>query len=53
MPLLKRARVDDAAYAYFDGVVLDVEATRDQLAAAVERKLTDARELGHPAENEV
>lgn len=53
MPSLSRARVDEAVYAYFDGLVLDVEATREQMTGAVERKLAETRELVQAAESEV
>jgi hypothetical protein len=38
MPTVLRADVDTAVYRYFEQVGLDVEATREQLTAAIERK---------------
>ena len=49
---IPRAKVDDAIYAYFQGLGLDVEATRKQMASATERKLAEARELLKQAQHE-
>lgn len=52
MPPVRRADVDGAILAYFEQVGLDVEATREQLAAAVERRIAEARALLGTAEKE-
>jgi site-specific DNA recombinase len=52
MPRIPRAKVDDAIYAYFQGLDLDIEATRKQMASATARKLAEARELLHQAQQE-
>jgi site-specific DNA recombinase len=52
MPSIHRSKVDDAIYAYFRDLELDVRATREQLAGAMERRLTEARELLGAAEQE-
>jgi DNA invertase Pin-like site-specific DNA recombinase len=52
MPQLRRAPIDSAVYAYFEQVGLDVEATRDQLAAATERKLAEVSALLEAAKAE-
>jgi DNA invertase Pin-like site-specific DNA recombinase len=55
MTPIARAQVDSAIYAYFEQVGLDVEATREQLAAALERRggrgasATRRRRTGGPA----
>ncbi len=49
---IPRATVDDAVYAYFQGLEVDVEATKEQLAGARERKLAKTRELVDAAEQE-
>jgi site-specific DNA recombinase len=49
---LTRAKVDDAVYAYFEGLDLDLEATRKQMASATKRKLAEARELLQQAQQE-
>ncbi|MEX2107652.1 MAG: recombinase family protein [Solirubrobacterales bacterium] len=52
MPTIYRASVDDAVYAYFDGLGLDAEATKAQLAAAQEQRLSEARDLLLASEQE-
>jgi len=52
MPPVSRAEVDAAVYRYFEQVGLDVEATREQLIAAVERKQAEVRALCEAAERE-
>lgn len=52
MPPIGRAEVDTAVYRYFEQVALDVEATREQLSAAVERRRTEVRALCDAAERE-
>jgi DNA invertase Pin-like site-specific DNA recombinase len=52
MPSISRAAVDDAVYAYFRDLELDVQATCEQLAGAMERRLAEARELLGVAEQE-
>jgi DNA invertase Pin-like site-specific DNA recombinase len=52
MPTIHRARVDDAVYAYFDGLGLDAEATKAQLAAAQEARLSEARDVFLASERE-
>jgi DNA invertase Pin-like site-specific DNA recombinase len=47
-----RAPIDSAVYAYFEQVGLDVEATRDQLAAATERKVAEIGALLDAAKRE-
>jgi DNA invertase Pin-like site-specific DNA recombinase len=47
-----RAPIDSAVYAYFEQVGLDVEATRDQLAAATERKVAEVSALLDVAKRE-
>jgi DNA invertase Pin-like site-specific DNA recombinase len=47
-----RARIDTAVYTYFEQVGLDVEATREQLAAATERKIAEVGALLEAAEGE-
>jgi DNA invertase Pin-like site-specific DNA recombinase len=47
-----RAAIDTAVYNYFEQVGLDVEATRDQLAAATERKVAEVTALLEAAERE-
>ena len=52
MPYIPRATVDDAVYAYFGGLGLDLAATKEQLAAASEHKRAEARSLLCAAERE-
>jgi DNA invertase Pin-like site-specific DNA recombinase len=52
MPPILRADVDTAVYRYFEQVGLDVEATREQLTAAVERKRAEVQALCDAAERE-
>jgi site-specific DNA recombinase len=47
-----RVAVDTAVYAYFEQVGLDVEATREQLAAAIELRVAEVKALLHGAEKE-
>jgi DNA invertase Pin-like site-specific DNA recombinase len=47
-----RAAVDAAVYAYFEQVGLDVEATREQLAQAIERRVAEIKALLGGAEQE-
>lgn len=49
---LQRADLDGAVFAYFEQVGLDLDATRDQLAAAMNQKLDEARLLLKSAEQE-
>lgn len=49
---LRRADIDTAIYNYFEGVALDVEATRSQLASAHEDKLAEASALLSQAQTE-
>ncbi|MGH3338271.1 MAG: hypothetical protein ACRDPL_05515, partial [Propionibacteriaceae bacterium] len=50
---VKRIAVDTAVYRYFEQVALDVEATRQTIANARDRKLTEIRALRADAEREV
>jgi DNA invertase Pin-like site-specific DNA recombinase len=50
---IERASVDEAVLGYFEQVALDVEATRDQLAGATERRLAEARALREQGEREL
>lgn len=52
MQPISRADVDPAVYSYFEQVGLDLEATREQLTVAMERKLAEARALCEAAERE-
>jgi AcrR family transcriptional regulator len=52
MRQIPRAKVDDAVYAYFRDLELDVRATREQLAQAARRTLAQAKELLGSAEQE-
>jgi DNA invertase Pin-like site-specific DNA recombinase len=52
MGTISRARVDNAVYAYFRDLELDVRATRAQLTDAVERTVARAKELLASAERE-
>ncbi len=45
MPWVSRKDIDQAVYAYFEQVALDVEATRRTLAEARDRKLAEVRQL--------
>ena len=49
---MRRRDVDQAVYDYFQRVGLDVEATRQQLAEARDRKLTEVRALRSQADGE-
>jgi site-specific DNA recombinase len=48
----KRSEVDAAVFSYFEQVALDLEATREQLVAAADRKLGEVRALREAAERE-
>jgi hypothetical protein len=52
MAPVPRAKVDSAVYAYFEQVSLDVEATRQQLASALERRVAEVKALLGAAEKE-
>jgi predicted RNA-binding Zn-ribbon protein involved in translation (DUF1610 family) len=52
MPQTRRAEVDTAVYRYFEQVGLDLEATREQLTVAVERKRAEVQALCDAAECE-
>jgi site-specific DNA recombinase len=52
MKQLRRAPIDTAVYAYFEQVGLDVEATRQQLAEATERKVAELAALLDAAHRE-
>jgi DNA invertase Pin-like site-specific DNA recombinase len=52
MPPVKRADVDPAVLAYFEQVGLDLEATRVQFSAAMDRKLDEVRTLHDAASRE-
>ena len=52
MSAVYRSDVDNAVYAYFKDLGLDVEATREQLVAARERELAEARDVLESAEQE-
>jgi hypothetical protein len=53
MPPQHRAVVDSAVYDYFERVGLDVEATKEQLAEARDRKLAEVGALRKDAESEL
>lgn len=52
MPMIKRAEVDTAVFAYFEQAALDVSATRKQLSEARDRKLAEVGALLAAAERE-
>ena len=52
MPPVKRADVDPAVMAHFEQVGLDLEATRVQFSAAMDRKLDEVRTLRDAASRE-
>jgi hypothetical protein len=52
MQTVQRAEVDEAVFAYFAQVGLDVEATREQVATAAGRKVAEAQALLAAAEQE-
>jgi chromosome segregation ATPase len=52
MSAVYRSDIDGAVYAYFRDLGLDVEATREQLVAARERELAEARDVLASAEQE-
>lgn len=49
---IRRADIDAAVLAHFEQTVLDVEATREQIVAAMDRKLAEAKALLDSAERE-
>jgi hypothetical protein len=52
MPSLRRADIDQAVYRYFEQVALDVEATRQTIMDARNRKLIEVRALLDQAEHQ-
>lgn len=52
MPRVQRADVDSAVYRYFEQVGLDIEATRQTITEARDRKLAEVRALRDDAEHE-
>jgi site-specific DNA recombinase len=52
MPTLRREEIDGAVYRYFEQVGLDVDATRQTLAEARDRRLAEVRALRATAERE-
>ena len=52
MPPTKRADVDAAVFAYFEQVGLDLDATREQLREAVERKVAEVKAQCEAAERD-
>jgi len=52
MPTVKRVDVDSAVYRYFEQVGLDIEATRQTIGEARDRKLAEVRALRDDAERE-
>jgi hypothetical protein len=52
MRSLRRARIDDAVYAYFEQLELDLGGTRRQLAASLERQQAETRSLLEETEQE-
>jgi DNA invertase Pin-like site-specific DNA recombinase len=52
-PSIRREVIDEAVFAYFQDVGLDVEATRAQLAESRDHKLAEVRALRQQAEREV
>jgi site-specific DNA recombinase len=53
MPHLRRADIDSAVYRYFEQVGLDVQATRDAIAAAHNRKLAEVTALRRDADRDL
>lgn len=51
-PHVKREAIDSAVMDYFEGAVLDLEATRRDIEAAIERQSTTTRELREQAERD-
>lgn len=51
-PPVKRASIDGAVIRYFEQSVLDVDATRDEIATIAQRKIGDIRDQRHQAERE-
>jgi Recombinase zinc beta ribbon domain len=52
MPPIDRALIDTAVYTYFESVGLDLEATKQTLSDARDRKLAEVRALHEEAERE-
>ncbi len=52
MKARKRAPIDTAVYTYFEQVGLDIEATRDQLGAAIEHRVAEVGALLATADRE-
>jgi DNA invertase Pin-like site-specific DNA recombinase len=52
MPPVRRDQIDGAVFSYFEQVGLDLEATREQLATARDRKLSELQVLVEQAESE-
>lgn len=53
MPPQKRDEIDEAVFRYFAEVVLDIEATREQLETARSSRLNELRALGEQSKAEV
>jgi site-specific DNA recombinase len=53
MPPISRTVIDNAVYAYYTQLGLDVDATRQQLANARDRKLTEIRVLREDADRQL
>lgn len=53
MPQIERSQVDEVLLEHFEAVALDLDATRAQLTATVDRGLADARARREGAEREV
>jgi site-specific DNA recombinase len=51
-PTVRRAEIDSAVYRYFCQVGLDLDATREALRLAADRRLAEVRSLRHEAERE-
>jgi DNA invertase Pin-like site-specific DNA recombinase len=49
---IRRAAIDEAVLAHFEQTVLDLEATREQIAAAMDRKLAETKALLESAQRE-
>jgi site-specific DNA recombinase len=52
MPSIERTQVDEAVFSYFAKAALDLEATREQLATAIDHQVADAESLLDGAERE-
>jgi hypothetical protein len=53
MPVLRRAAVDLTALRLFERVALDIDATREQIAAQLDTRIAEARERAERAAHEV